>query len=53
VIFGSTSVLAGSFDLSSLDGSNGFVISAGAAGHWLGDQKAAAGDVNGDGIADV
>src|SRR5436190_21202311 len=40
-------------DLSSLDGSNGFKLSGVAAGDHSGAQVASAGDVNGDGFADV
>uniref|UniRef100_A0A0G4I7K3 EGF-like domain-containing protein n=1 Tax=Chromera velia CCMP2878 TaxID=1169474 RepID=A0A0G4I7K3_9ALVE len=42
----------GVFDLTSLDGSNGFVINGATAGANLGN-CAAAGDFNGDGIPDV
>lgn len=43
------------FDLATLDGSNGFRIDAGddATGTFLGQSVAGAGDVNGDGIDDV
>src|ERR1051325_3315757 len=40
-------------DLSSLNGSNGFKLSGKAAGHYSGWSVSAAGDVNGDGFADL
>ena len=40
-------------DLSSLDGSNGFKLSGVAAGDLSGCSVASAGDVNGDGFADL
>src|SRR5919108_395398 len=40
-------------DLSSLDGSNGFTLNGEAAFDNSGDSVASAGDVNGDGFADV
>ena len=40
-------------DLSSLDGSNGFKLSGVAAGDYSGRSVASAGDVNGDGFADL
>jgi hypothetical protein len=46
VIFGNQNGFAQSFDLSSLNGQNGFVIGAGGATDWLG-------DVNNDGINDI
>ena len=42
-----------SIDLSALDGSNGFTINGVAAGDYSGWSAASAGDVNGDGFADV
>ena len=53
VIFGSGAGLPASFDLSSLNGTNGFVINGVAAGDGLGRSAASAGDVNGDGYADL
>ena len=44
---------APNFDLSSLDGSNGFKLSGVAAGDHSGRSVASAGDVNGDGFADL
>jgi Ca2+-binding RTX toxin-like protein len=52
VVFGSSSGLGASLDLSTLDGSNGFRIS-GAAGERSGFSVSSAGDINGDGIADL
>jgi hypothetical protein len=54
VVFGGTDVgTGGSFDLSSLDGSNGFVINSIAPGNQLGYSVSRAGDINSDGIADL
>ena len=44
---------SGNFTLSSLNGSNGFVLNAELAGDLSGYSVASAGDVNGDGIADL
>ncbi|MEL6267570.1 MAG: hypothetical protein AAFR52_18330, partial [Pseudomonadota bacterium] len=52
VVFGSSSV-SSSFDLNSLDGSNGFVLNGGSTGDRSGFSVSRAGDVNGDGIADL
>ncbi|NEQ47648.1 MAG: hypothetical protein F6K00_30540 [Leptolyngbya sp. SIOISBB] len=41
------------FDLASLDGSNGFVINGAAAGDNSGSSVSSAGDVNGDGVDDL
>ena len=53
VVFGSASGFAASLDLSSLDGSNGFVINGIAAQDRSGISVSNAGDVNGDGIDDL
>ncbi len=53
VVFGQASGFAPTLDLSALDGSNGFKINGVAAGDQNGWQVSAAGDVNGDGFADV
>jgi hypothetical protein len=53
VVFGSASGLPHPFNLSSLDGSNGFAINGAAADDRSGRTVSAAGDVNGDGIDDV
>ncbi|MEJ1968238.1 MAG: type I secretion C-terminal target domain-containing protein [Rhizomicrobium sp.] len=53
VVFGSAGGFAANIDLSSLDGSNGFKLSGAAAGDYSGRSVASAGDVNGDGFADV
>lgn len=54
IVFGGAGVGAGgSFDLSSLDGNNGFVLNGINLGDRLGFSVSGAGDVNGDGIADV
>ncbi|MEM9273561.1 MAG: putative Ig domain-containing protein, partial [Cyanobacteria bacterium P01_F01_bin.143] len=53
VVFGSTTAFSSSLELSSLDGSNGFVINGIAADDWSGWSVSGAGDVNGDGIADL
>jgi len=53
VVFGQASGFAASLDLSSLDGGNGFKLSGAAAFNYSGYSVASAGDVNGDGFADV
>ncbi|MCW5736630.1 MAG: FG-GAP repeat protein, partial [Enhydrobacter sp.] len=53
VVFGRSSGFAANLDLSSLDGSNGFKLSGVAAGDESGRSVASAGDVNGDGFADL
>ena len=52
VIFGRSSFPA-AFSLSSLNGTTGFTMNGSAAGGYLGYQVDGAGDVNGDGIADL
>jgi hypothetical protein len=53
VVFGSSSGFSASFDLSSLNGSNGFVIEGIAPGDLSGRFVSSAGDINGDGIDDL
>ena len=53
VVFGKAGGFGANIDLSSLDGSNGFKLSGAAAGDFSGRSVASAGDVNGDGIADL
>src|SRR4028118_1293273 len=53
VVFGSNSGFGASFNLSTLNGSNGFVINGTAAYDFSGTSVSSAGDVNGDGIDDV
>ncbi|BAZ49201.1 putative outer membrane adhesin [Nostoc sp. NIES-4103] len=53
VVFGSSSGFSASLDLSSLDGSNGFVINGINAGDALGLSVSSAGDINGDGFDDL
>ncbi|MBD2108168.1 bluetail domain-containing putative surface protein [Nodosilinea sp. FACHB-13] len=54
VVFGGAGVGAGgSFDLSALNGSNGFVINGLNGGDRLGTSLSAAGDINNDGIDDL
>ncbi|QSJ20283.1 FG-GAP repeat protein [Nostoc sp. UHCC 0702] len=53
VVFGSTSGFGVSLNLSSLDGSNGFVINGIDAGDRSGSSVSSAGDINGDGIDDL
>ncbi|WGM40739.1 cadherin domain-containing protein [Caulobacter sp. NIBR1757] len=54
VIFGQASGgFAGGIDVNALNGTNGFVIRGGAATDSLGFSVSAAGDVNGDGRADL
>ena len=52
-MFGKASGFAANIDLSSLDGTNGFRLSGVAAGDFSGLSVASAGDVNGDGFADL
>jgi len=52
VIFGGTANVGPEFDLSTLDGHNGFVIT-GARGGETGWSVASAGDLNGDGLSDL
>src|SRR5882757_5807407 len=53
VVFGKASGFAANIDLSGLDGSTGFKISGAAAFDQSGFSVASAGDVNGDGFADL
>ena len=53
VVFGTASGFSSSLDLSALDGANGFQIDGAAAGDKSGISVAGAGDVNGDGFADL
>ena len=53
VVFGQSEVFSASLDLSTLDGSNGFVINGIDAGDNSGFRVSTAGDLNGDGIDDL
>ncbi len=53
VVFGKASGSAANLDLSTLDGRNGFQINGEAAGDQSGRSVSSAGDVNGDGFADL
>jgi hypothetical protein len=53
VIFGSSAGYAASMDLSTLDGTNGFRLVGVATGDSTGFSVSGAGDINGDGFADV
>lgn len=53
VIFGTPHSFPSQIDLSSLDGSTGFIINGGADGDQLGSAVAGAGDINGDGKDDL
>uniref|UniRef100_UPI001882905E beta strand repeat-containing protein n=1 Tax=aff. Roholtiella sp. LEGE 12411 TaxID=1828822 RepID=UPI001882905E len=53
VVFGSNSGFGASFDLSSLNGSNGFVINSINSGDFSGSSVSNAGDINGDGFDDL
>ncbi len=53
VIFGSKKPFTSSFDLSSLDGTNGFVVKGTAAQQRIGNSVQGLGDINGDGLDDM
>ncbi|WP_256091012.1 Ig-like domain-containing protein, partial [Nostoc sp. KVJ20] len=53
VVFGRNSGFDAQFNLSSLDGSNGFVINGIDSGDYSGDSVSSAGDINGDGFDDL
>ncbi|MBX9258234.1 FG-GAP repeat protein [Desmonostoc muscorum CCALA 125] len=53
VVFGSSSGFGASFNLSSLNGSNGFVINGIAARDYSGRSVSSAGDINGDSFDDL
>lgn len=53
VVFGQAEGFGSSFDISTLNGNNGFVIDGLAPGYYDGYPVSSAGDINGDGIADM
>jgi hypothetical protein len=53
LVFGAAGGFGANLDLSALNGSNGFQISGEAANDQAGHSASAAGDVNGDGYADI
>ncbi|MBF0463377.1 MAG: FG-GAP repeat protein, partial [Magnetococcales bacterium] len=53
VVFGHASGFVSAINLSSLNGSTGFRLDGEAAADWLGISVSSAGDVNGDGFADL
>ena len=53
VVFGKTTGFSSSLALSSLDGTNGFMLDGEAAGDGSGGSVSAIGDLNGDGIDDL
>jgi len=53
VVFGKASGFASAINLSSLNGSNGFRLDGVAAYDFSGNRVASAGDMNGDGFADI
>ncbi len=53
VIFGSNQDFSNQFNLSSLDGNNGFVINGIGERNFLGFPVSSAGDINGDGFNDI
>ncbi|MBD2302787.1 S-layer family protein [Nostoc sp. FACHB-190] len=53
VVFGSRNNFGASFNLSSLDGNNGFVINGINSNDYSGNSVSGAGDINGDGIDDL
>ena len=52
VVYGGSGGFAASIDLQALDGTNGFAINGINAGDRAGNSVSAAGDINGDGLAD-
>jgi len=53
VVFGKASGFAADFNLATLNGTNGFKLSGGAANDHIGLSVASAGDMNGDGFVDL
>ena len=53
VVFGSSGGFAASLELSDLDGTNGFVLNGVSGWDYAGVSVSGAGDVNGDGVADI
>ena len=53
IVFGKSSGFSANFNLTSLDGNNGFLINGINATDWSGYSVSAAGDINGDSIDDV
>ena len=53
VVFGKASSFTASLNLSTLDGTTGFQINGETAGDFSGGSVASAGDINGDGFADI
>ncbi len=53
VVFGKNTGFASSFDLTTLDGSNGFKLNGEAAGDSSGRSVSSAGDINNDGFDDI
>jgi hypothetical protein len=53
VVFGKATGFTANFELSTLDGTNGFKLSGVAAGDFTGRAVSAAGDINGDGFDDL
>jgi len=53
VVFGKSTAFTSSLNLSTLDGSNGFLIKGIAANDWTGNSVHVAGDINADGINDL
>ena len=53
VVFGAASGFSASLELSSLDGSNGFVLNGIDEDDFSGNSVSGAGDINGDGFDDI
>jgi hypothetical protein len=53
VVFGQKSAWSATFSLSNLNGVNGFMLMGGIVGDSIGSPVSSAGDINGDGIADI
>jgi Ca2+-binding RTX toxin-like protein len=53
VVFGNKNSFSASFELSSLNGSNGFILNGINSGDYSGNAVSGAGDINGDGLDDL
>ncbi len=53
IVFGKTEIFDKSLDLASLDGTNGFILNGVDVNDFSGRSISSAGDINGDGVADI